>query len=65
MRLLLRYFNSGRIPFGFPDSSCVLALICMGGVLMLLKVILGARERRWQAVDRRSLQPVQRGWGGH
>ena len=32
------YFNSGRIPFGFPDSSCVLALICMGGVLMLLKV---------------------------
>ena len=38
MRLLLRYFNSGRIPFGFPDSSCVLALICMGGVLMLLKV---------------------------
>ena len=45
MRLLLRYFNSGRIPFGFPDSSCVLALICMGGVLMLLKVILGARER--------------------
>ena len=33
------YFNSGRIPFGFPDSSCVLALICMGGVLMLLKVV--------------------------
>ena len=53
MRLLLRYFNSGRIPFGFPDSSCVLALICMGGVLMLLKVILGAREkgdgRQWTA----------------
>ena len=37
MRLLLRYFNSGRIPFGFPNLSCVLTLICMGGVLNALK----------------------------
>ena len=49
------YFNSGRIPFGFPDSSCVLALICMGGVLMLLKIIpKSAEEWLWQAVHRRS-----------
>ena len=63
MRILLRYFNSGRIPFGSPDWSCALfrltcTLICMGGVLIALKSSYQPRGKKEMAGSGLPLTPA-------